>query len=219
MTEQKESDLSRLLDIAVRGKEELTNDQIEAIHSRIQELVSGIKGQFVELARWLWIVKAWRLWEKMGFETQEAFIEQITEEASISRTDFFGMIRSYGLVSEGHIKEEDLSQIGLKNANIMARAIEGGGNVEEWKEKAKIMPLRHLELEARKVEGKETPHQKTITFIKPKVLVEFLLLLLVEEGIDESENLNKLLEAIMRLGKIKIFRDLELGYIGLEKEE
>lgn len=210
-------DLSSILDNVEVG---LTPEQTALLYDRVMQLVVTIKSSFIELSKWIWIIKTHHLWLEMGFATQEEFINDLVEESQISRTDFFEMNRVYEeLVIKYAIPEEDVGDIGLRKAGLITKQIArddniSGAQVDELMERARYLTYNHLELEMREARGETTPAQKIIGIMSTEILVKFLKEIM---GAKEVKNWGGMIETLLQLKRVRIFRDLEVGFLGIEK--
>jgi hypothetical protein len=197
------------IEFAIRG-EEISDKIVKSIHSTIFTTAKNLKSNFIELAKLLWITKEYRLWARMGYETQEDFILEVKESMGISRTDFFSLINTYEiLVIEHNIPEDKLQEIGLRKAETVIKAIKCDGNIEEWISEAEHQSSDHLEIKLREMKGDPEPHKKVVTIIKTEVLIKFI------QQFNEK-SVDKLCETIKQIKVIKVIKDLEMGYIEME---
>lgn len=223
----KNLDIETIEELLARGKTGLTSHQANILGYYIKGLVEVVDNGLSSLAKWLWYVKEYRLWQQMSLEsdgekitfgTQEEFIAYLRKNPSvinqkaISRTTFFDLPIAYSkLVVEYGISEADFNSLGHRAIEIkkIVEHQEKEGitpDVDEWVEKAITLTTAHFESEIALAKGQDELKQ-TICKFPVGVLIEFL----ESTGIDE----------IKRGSKIIIFKDREIGekgIIGIELE-
>ena len=210
--------------ILARG-EDISNSQADIIGYYCKGLVEVVDNGLSSLAKWLWVVREYRLWEQMElesdgekvcFETQEQFISYLQKNPSvinqraIRRTTFFDLPKAYEkLVVEHNVSETDFGILGHRAIEIV-RVVEHQEregktpDVKKWVEIAINKMEAHFESEIAKAKGQDELKQTICTF-PVQILIDFL----EKTKIDEIKKANK----------VAIFRNMDVGekgYPGME---
>ena len=216
--------------------EDISDSQADTIGYYCKGLVEVVDNGLSSLAKWLWVVREYRLWEQMElesdgesirFETQEQFISYLQKNPSvinqraITRTTFFDLPRAYEkLVIKSNVSEEDFGLLGHRAIEI-ARAIEHQEkegktpDVKEWVERGIEQTSAHFESEIAKAKGQDELKQTICTF-PVQILIDFL-----DEARQTTSpmDIEAVYDRLRKASKVAIFKDRGVGvegFIGIE---